>query len=335
MTTNSTIKIRIAENKDYKNIIIFLKKYWNKNHIFIKNQKFFKYELCNSFPQFILAVKENKIIGLVGFYQYNKNYKSSDLFLVLLRVIEKYSNQQIAIKLILFIKNITSKNIHTIGATNETLPLYNLLNFKTGWLDHYFWINPSIISYKLCKIDKIKNKISKNNNFKFNKLKIKKVDKNINSKTYEVLREENDYRKSYWYFKKRYITYPIYKYQIYKLIDKNNKLKGLGVLRIVNINGNKCIRIIDWIGKLVFFKYFTNFCYDLAFKINGEFVDLYCSGIPINILKNTGLHKVTKKEIIPNHLSPLKYENIDISFVSDDSKKLIFFRGDCDQDRPN
>ena len=51
--------------------------------------------------------------------------------------------------------------------------------------------------------------------------------------------------------------------------------------------------------------------------------------------RKSGFKKVTINEVIPNHLSPIEYKNISISYVSNDDKNLVFFRGDCDQDRPN
>tara|TARA_A100001011_G_scaffold265128_1_gene273920 strand:- start:240 stop:1244 length:1005 start_codon:yes stop_codon:yes gene_type:complete len=332
--SNQKIELRIAKYNDYKKILLFLKKYWNKNHIFVKKEKFFQYELCNPIPQFILATNNNKIIGLVGFYSYSENYKESDLFLVLLRVIENFSNYQVAIKLIIFIKNLTSKKIHTIGATKETLPLYNLLKFKTGWLDHYYWINNNLKDFSLCKIHEKKRKLFSNKKFKINNIS-KTYPKQISKKKYLSLLYWSHIRKSFWYFKKRYIKHPIFKYEIYEINKANKEISGLGVLRVVNLNNKKCIRIIDWIGDLNYFGVFLKYSCNLASEIDAEFVDLYCSGISSSKILSSGFKKITSKEIIPNHLSPIEYKNIPISFVSSDNKNLVFFRGDCDQDRPN
>ena len=334
MKSNQKIEFRIAKHNDYKKILLFLKKYWNKNHIFVKDEKFFQYELCNPEPQFILATNNNKIIGLVGFYSYSENYKESDLFLVLLRVIENFSNYQVAIKLIIFIKNLTSKKIHTIGATKETLPLYNLLNFKTGWLDHYYWINSNLKAFRLCKIQEKKRKLFSNKIFKIKNI-TKKYPKQISEKKYLTLLSNTHVRKSFWYFKKRYLNHPIYKYEIYEIKNKNGLITGLGVLRIVNLNKNKCIRIIDWIGDLNYFNTFLKHSCNLAIEIGAEFVDLYCSGVTSRKILSAGFIKTTSKEIIPNHLSPIEHKNIAISYVSSDNKNFVFFRGDCDQDRPN
>ena len=335
MKKKEQIIIRVAEKKDYKKIINFLKLHWNSNHIFIRNELFFKYELFNYFPQFILAIKKKSIVGLVGFYHYEKNFSKSDLFLVLLRVLEEYSNYQIAAKLVLFIKKITSKKIHTIGATKETLPLYKLLKFNTGWLDHYFWANSNLKFFKICKVNKRKINSFSKSNYSLNGFNFQEINNKFNKKNYTSIVKNNNVRKSYWYFKKRYIKNPIYNYEVYILKNKDNVSKGLGVVRIVDLKDGKCIRIIDWIGNLVYFNYFCKFTINLAIKINAEFVDLYCSGISSKNITKSGFKKVTINEVIPNHLSPIEYKNISISYVSNDDKNLVFFRGDCDQDRPN
>ena len=73
----------------------------------------------------------------------------------------------------------------------------------------------------------------------------------------------------------------------------------------------------------------------MAIEISAEFVDLYCSGVTSRKILSSGFMNTTSKEIIPNHLSPIQYKNIAISYVSSDNKNFVFFRGDCDQDRPN
>lgn len=330
----NNVTIRLANEKDLIKILKFLKLHWNPKHIYLRELKFFNYELNNSFPQFILAIKNKSIIGLVGFYHYEKNYKKSDIFLALLRVIDKYANYQIAAKLIVFSKTLTDKNIHTVGATKETLPLYKLFNFKTGWLDHFYWINSNIKEFKICKINlKIINNFK--NYDKILNLKFYKISKTLNKKNYDIFKQKYFLRKSFWYFKKRYLNHPIYNYEIFLTKDFKNFYDGIGVIRIININQSKCIKIIDWMGNVKKFKQFCIYITQFATSIDAEFIDLYCSGINLSEINQSGFKKVGNSVIIPNHLSPIEYKNHPISFVSSDTNNLVFFRGDCDQDRPN
>ena len=48
------------------------------------------------------------------------------------------------------------------------------------------------------------------------------------------------------------------------------------------------------------------------------------------------IKKITKKIIIPNYFKPFVQKNIKLRYAFyPSSEKMIFFKGDCDQDRPN
>ena len=131
----------------------FIKDNWKQNHIFVQNDSFFNYEMCVfGEPNFVIALVENKIIGILGFTCNRERIQDSDLFLVMFRVIKSQKTVITGVKLIKFLMNLTSAEVHTVGANKKILTYYKFLGFQIGNLNHYYWLNnnPTIQKF-FCK----------------------------------------------------------------------------------------------------------------------------------------------------------------------------------------
>ena len=73
--------IRLATKDESFEIIDFIKKYWRQDHIYVRDHKFFAYELKSQESlQFAIARINHEIAGIVGFIQYRENLNNSDIF---------------------------------------------------------------------------------------------------------------------------------------------------------------------------------------------------------------------------------------------------------------
>ena len=70
---NESFKLRFAKYIDKKNIMSFINNHWAENHILSNDDKFFDFQYrLNDNLQFILAIDfDDRIIGLLGFMQYD------------------------------------------------------------------------------------------------------------------------------------------------------------------------------------------------------------------------------------------------------------------------
>ena len=121
-------------------------------------------------------------------------------------------------------------------------------------------------------------------------------------------------------------------------MKENNRVNGFFVTREIKYLNSKCLRLIEYFG--YFEKSFDlkNEFQKICDNSNFEFIDFYNYGIKKNILLSSGfsLNYFSNKLIIPNYFSPFVMKNIKLRFAYyPPNKKMLFFKGDCDQDRPN
>ena len=141
--------------------------------------------------------------------------------------------------------------------------------------------------------------------------------------------------KSKEYVKRRYFDHPIYKYLVYKVLINNSKTSSIVVLRKEKVKDLCALRLIDFIGNYENLTYLTSQLDSIAKQNNAEYIDMYEFGLSDTILKKAGWICVENSDnIIPNYFSPFEKRNIDI-YICTTNEKVVLFKGDGDQDRPN
>ena len=113
-------------------------------------------------------------------------------------------------------------------------------------------------------------------------------------------------------------------------------MKTLLVIRILNVNGAKAIRIVDAIGQLQGNLYDEFQAY--LKEMGAEYIDFMNFGINEDIFYKMGFRKLDLEEklIIPNYFEPFEQRNVKIDIAwKADYEGYVAFKGDSDQDRPN
>lgn len=139
------------------------------------------------------------------------------------------------------------------------------------------------------------------------------------------------------YFVKRYLQHPFYAYRIFG-IQQQSKNLGLIVLRGVSHQGARALRLVDYWGASASLVASRPFLEDLLRYENAEYIDAYNHGICSDVFAAAGFHELQASGcVIPNYFEPFKRQNIRIryAFKAPRGQKYIFFKADCDQDRPN
>ena len=135
----------IAKKKDIKNIMRFIKKYWDKKHILANNIKFFCYEYKNKKNiNFILARGKNqKIEAIQGFILYGSK-KNSHVCGSMTCVRSDSKKPFLGIEIMKKMLEITRPKTYCgIGTNPQTMiPLVKkFLNRHVGIMDHYYILN--------------------------------------------------------------------------------------------------------------------------------------------------------------------------------------------------
>ena len=223
-----------------------------------------------------------------------------------------------------------SNFIGTTGSTSTTETILKTLKLKTGYLNHWYFINSNKKKFNLIKV-----KSASTSNFSTNLNKVYHIKKISKIKELKKVLLKN-INKDLNFFQKRYFDHPIYQYEFYGIF-KNNIIKSFFVTRICSFKKCNAIRIVDFSGNLNDFKSLKNDLILLLETKNAEYIDLYEYGTSINKKHFPfKLNKFDKNIIIPNYYEPFVKKNVKINFaISQNLKKLQITKGDCDQDRPS
>ena len=322
------VQAKITEKDE---IINFIKKNWKENHIFVLDEDLFDfYYKENKYYNMLLAKEEGKIKAILGYIKYSKN--SKNIFLSLWKSIDNSMLGLICLeKLKEFYK------IHSCGINKKTIPIYKFLEIKTGRLKHFYKLNPQVREYKIAKISQLEESKSKKYTF-YEKEKLEILTNTITNEIYDsISKDENIFFKSYEYFKKIYLNNLYYKYIVLGLKSENLEIKTIVVLREIEINSKKCIRIIDIIGKEELLPILNNYIEEKFIDEMYEYIDLYEIGLNEKVLETMGFleRKENDLNIIPNYFEPFEQKNIEIYYASSADKSYRIFKGDGDQDRPS
>ena len=332
------MKIKKLKKNNLQIFFKYFKKNYKKKHIFLKSKKIFDWQYLDgeNYNFYILVIK-NKIKAIQGYIPtslYDKKLKNDSVFLSLWSSAGLTTGSKL---FFYFSKKIKHKIIIGLGSSYQSLMFQKLLNFKCGYMNHYF-LTSNKISKKLISPSNFSNfkKQKFINNFKElnNEREILKINKNIFA--------HQTPKKTQKYLINRYLNHPFYKYNIYA-IKNNLKISAIFVSRVSKYQNKSAVRIVDFVGPSLRFPN-GKYLFEYLLKINSsEFIDIYCYGIPKRYLDKSNLEDIKKyknqKLIIPNYFEPFTKKNIDLAYAFKIKRKVNndvrFFKGDSDLDRPS
>ena len=331
------VTIRLAEDKDVINIILFIKNNWLENHIFVRDKSFFLHEFQNSKNKINFAIAENdshQILGILGFLQYSQLENESDIMLVMWKVLNGAENGT-GLKLFLFLRDSFGfRSISSIGINIATKPVYEYLGLNTGVLDHYYMMNEGVLKPKIAVNPKYGNAFFDNIDTMMNELT--NSDEIVSTFNTVATCKENPFM-SLEYFTKRFMKHPYFRYQFYVIKDAIGITKSLVVFRRVEIFDTIIYRVIKIFGDYQIIQFINKNLQTFLKVNNAEYIDIYQAGIFHEILEKGGfvLKKKEHNTIIPDYFEPFEKKNVEVNYFTSFLSNFVFMKGDCDQDRPN
>ena len=333
---SSSFKVRFAKYIDKEEIMSFIENYWEKNHILSNDQIFFDFQYKHKDNlQFVLALDtNNRIVGALGYLQYDPEKNEQDIALALWKVIPNLSDPVLGIKLIKYLRdNIKHRSMFSVGINKKTIEVYKFMGFQTGKLVHFAAFNTECKTFSIA-IPPLKKKFFVcNDSWKFKKTK--SVELSLEKLIKLTGYEEKKFHKSKNYILKRYVNHPYFFYTFYEVYEKNFYL-GLIVSREVQHLRSRAIRIIDVLAEDNNISKIINEFVCILNKSYYEYIDVYASNLDMHLLTkgNYELISDSQKITVPDHFSPFEQKNIDIYFCTTYNQPTCLFKGDGDQDNP-
>lgn len=332
--------IRLANMDDIPMIMKFIDEHWRKGHIMAVDRELFEYEFVHEDKvNFVLAIEKNgkTLEGIFGFLNcsYTQNDNKKDIWGSMWKVLDG-NMPLLGIELAKRVIELTGCRVQIGNGANPntTVPLRKIFfREKTAKMKHYYMLNSECTDFKIAIIREKKLGIPKHNSDK----KIKRLNSIEEVKKLFDLKYNEEYIpfKDYAYIDKRYFKHPYYNYDVYGIMNNEN-IEALLVLREVETNNSKVLRIMDYIGKQSIFAGLNNFFVKILKENEYEYIDFYVLGFEENAISDAGfVERIENDEnIIPNYFEPFLQQNVEIwTHYKDDN--TTFFKADGDQDRPN
>lgn len=307
----------IASIKDYKNIQLFIKENWSKDHILCKNNRVFEhYFLRGNELQFFLAKdKDKNIVGILG-YITNTQFDPKivqDVAWLSMWMSKKNLSEPCGIKLINYLEsNIDTDYIASMGVGSDVIPIYERMGYITGKMNHL-----------LKPVEKLIQQKNKTIEYKISRIN--------NNEIFEELKKAK-------YIKNKYLSTSFYDYICFS-IEKEGKEISLIVGRLLfdESNNNSIFRIVDFAGDFNGISIFARNVSNELFEREVNYIDILLSDIS-EIEK--GIFEICDNQnFLPLYFEPLineyKVKNFCYKKLTEVSYGLNIITGDCDQERPN
>lgn len=327
-----SVKFEICNGDKVEELIDFIDKFWKKGHIFVKNRKFFDWQhKSGESYNFVLAIDGAEIIGVLGFIptsQFSHKLKAyNEMWLAIWKVREDVKKPGVGILMLKFLRmKFNNPVICSLGLTRQVIPLYRVLNYEVGILEHRAFFNQDKVTF---------GSISPPKEFLV-KFTSDKIEFDTQGKESDLIKCSTLFkskpRKNPDYIVKRYLEHPVYEYKLLFLKNSDAVISIL-VYRIVSIDALVIARIVDVIGSNILEEDFNQPIAEFLKKENIDYIDIVSNLVCGN---NSGFIQNDDRFILPNYFEPLEFRNVEIEFAyKSNSGSLSIFRGDSDQDRPN
>jgi hypothetical protein len=331
-------EFRIANIDDIDAIMQFIDVHWKQGHIMATNRSFFEYEFLekDGTVNFVLAIDKNtgSIECLNGFLKASHDQEHMDIWGSIWKVLDGNMGM-LGAELIRRRRELTNCRCDLdVGDDPKTaVPVLKvLLKRYTVKMKHYYMLAERD-DFKIAKIAHFPD--SDVGNINYNVVKLNTIDDVKQRFQAEKYIKYTPY-KDYWYIDHRFLSHPIYKYELYG-IEKDGEVDAIIVFRHQEYQGRVAIRFVDYIGDRGLIVGIGSFCRDIIRADERiEYMDFYCAGIDENNITDAGFSILSDDDtnIIPNYFGPFLQENIDI-WADSLCKDSLFTKADADQDRPN
>ena len=324
--------IAFAKNDDISEIMKFIRNHWKQSHIFALNEDFFRYEFVrDDVVNFVLLKnKESEICGILGFIPYQEK-THRDMFTVMWKVINSDNLFSGVALLEYLLENGECRHIFSSGLNKGTVSIYKYLGFKVGKLEHYYRLN-NLDEYHIARIrnKNILASVSADMNCEFRLCDSKEIQ-------YAQIKMDRVPFKSREFILHRYFEHPIYQYRCYEIVLNHSETGCFLFAREERVGESKVLRIVDYIGDIALWRYFSGPVRKILEEGNYEYIDCYQTGIDRQLMNKAGftMKEVDDTNIIPNYFSPFEQKNIEIYYFCEKNVSPVIFKGDGDQDRPS
>lgn len=328
-------------------LVEFIDTHWRKNHIFVISRELLNWQHLNELNNrynFVIARENNtkqihSILGFVPTSQFDHTLISAHehIWPCIWKVREDVKAVGLGISLYYYLVNqLHVETLSILGSSRVALSIYKKWNFTTGKIAHHFMLNSTVKEFKL-----VGNYLSFQQELSVFNDNICSFDlcslEQFLSLGEDVFGHVSKYKSKNYYIN-RFYKHPLYSYTAYS-IKKNKVIKAVFFIRECIANTRKALRIVDFVGNIFYLIGNARNFQSLMVNLSAEYIDFINVGLSERVLEESGFTNKSETDlVISNYFEPYVSENIELDYAFksvDTNQKVIFFKADADQDRPN
>lgn len=328
------LTIRRAEMADIPTIMQFLEDHWLHGYILAHNREFFDWQFVHDDKVNVwigIDDETGKMYAMYGAIIYSDSEYPD--FSGILWVAIKSPDPMLAIDIQdAMWQGLSPRASFSFGLRPDAAKALELMGYSLISMDHYYRLS-DIDEYKIAVITNKQIPNISDSGYKI--VPIHSIEE-MRSVIPEGTLLNSAPRKDYRYIKWRYFDHPIFRYDMWKILDNIGKPCAILITREEHANNRTSCKIVDFYGDSIVLGRITVALDDLMSNHNYEFIDIYSYGVPAEIYENAGFCRcdINSVNIIPNYFQPYTAENAGIHLVPIEIPGTRLFRGDSDQDKP-
>lgn len=339
-------EFRFCEENERTRLMEFIHCFWRQNHVLSQSGALLDWQYLDTEKHrynFILAVEKvtDEIHGILGFVQtsfFDPEIRTPMRWGTVWKIRENVASRGLGLAMKLYMyQSVKAPYMGGIGLSRFSYEINRKMGEEVGVMEHFYMVNSRFTKFVLA--DHVDGS-SRPHGFENSKICFEECQQTdfLNSQE-EYLAHLLPY-KSKIYYVKRFFEHPFYLYHCIKIVGTDKKSRAAFFIRICEHEDARCIMIVDFLGEEEALAG-TGYCFQkLLQEYHAEYISFYEYGLEDKYLYQAGFKKRKESRIVlPLYYEPFERVNVDIDFhyYNDESvtRKLYFFKGDADQDRPN
>jgi len=321
------LNIARAKAEDAAALMAFIDTHWRKGHVLATHKPLLDWQhYCPETDDYNFLLARNssgRIEGVLGFIpttRYDDALAPNAVaWLSLWKVVD---DAQSPIVGLLLLRALEAQGdwqaVGTLGVTEVAEKIYRMLGWRTDTLSHYYLCNPDLSHFAIAVEPQAAARLP--------------VQRPLTEKS-----PADDWMpprplavKSGAYLRRRFGEHPFYKYRLF-MVDEDLCV----VVRMVEANGARVLRIVDLVGDISLVPEIAGALQDLVVREGCEYIDLTVAGEDQAALLTAGWQKRDGATVLPGYFEPFEARNVDIGYALKGNAPFLLLRGDADQERPN
>lgn len=318
-------------------VMDFIESHWRAGHIMAHDRELVNFMHLDDDGQynFAVSIEDGKVCGILGYIPTSRYdchlSKEGDRWLAIWKNIGDAGSglrmMELAVR--------DASTVAAIGINDKVARLYKFLGFEVFSLKQYYVANPEIEKFEIAKAP-----VSHSAQSPKGKGLSEIVPMSEMALVNLLIPAQWRPRKTSRYLIERYLHHPIYTYQIWAVRSMSTrKISTLFVTRQVQVQGARCIRIVDVLGDLASVGSLQDEWLRILHETGSEYVDVMTAGLSDDVWQCVGFERLVYdgETVMPNYFEPFVRENVVIKAAlwNPTGEPYVMFKGDSDQDRPN